>query len=86
MAQSRSEMLDHLEALLHEALKLRARGGAYAKLARAHGCIDGYMRALIELGVADQAELLKLVAEVRSQVDGPATRPMADSHPELGAA
>lgn len=85
MAQSRSEMFDHLKGLLRDALKLRAQGGAYAKLARAHGCIDGYMRAMIEMGVADQAELLRLVADVRAAVDGPATRALSDSQHELDA-
>ncbi len=85
MVQSRTEMFHHLEALLREALELRTRGGAYAKLARAHGCIDGYMRAMIEMGIAEQTELLRLVADVRAKVDGPATRPLTDSQHELDA-
>ena len=42
---------------------LRASGAAYAKLARAHGYVDGYMRVLLETGVAEHKELLALVSD-----------------------
>ena len=76
MAKEKStrELLDHLRALLREAFLLRKHGAVYAKIARAHGYADGYMRMLTESGLADTRTLLALVAEVRESVDGPATQ------------
>ena len=71
---SKAEMLDELRNMLRDVLALRAEGVAYARLARAHGYIDGYMRALIETGIADQKELLSLVSQERSRALGPGTR------------
>ena len=71
---SKAELLDTLRSLLADALHLRESGVAYAKLARAHGYIDGYMRVLMETGVASQAELLQLVTCQRAASQGPATR------------
>ena len=70
---SKSEMLDNLRAMLRDVFRLRMDGVAYARLARAHGYVDGYMRVLLDTGVADKSELLGIVAEERSKVDGPAT-------------
>jgi hypothetical protein len=74
MSTTKTELLNNLRTMLNDALLLRQRGGAYAKLARAHGYIDGYMRALMETGVANHAELLRVVSEERATVDGPAIR------------
>jgi hypothetical protein len=73
-------MLDNLRVMLKDVFRLRNEGVAYAKLARAHGYVDGYMRSLLELGVAEQRELLEVVAEVRRVTDGPSTRAI---EPEL---
>ncbi len=70
---SKSEMIENLRGLLRDVFRLRNEGAAYAKIARAHGYIDGYMRLMMESGIADKHELLKLVAAERHQVDGPAT-------------
>jgi hypothetical protein len=70
---TKRELLENLRTMLREALHLRESGVAYAKLARAHGYIDGYMRVLMETGVATQAELLHLVSSVRASSQGPAT-------------
>lgn len=70
---SKSEMLETLRAMLRDVFRLRMDGVAYARLARAHGYVDGYMRVLLETGIADKGELLDIVAEERSKVDGPAT-------------
>jgi hypothetical protein len=72
MFTDKSEMLQTLRQMLREVLELRSRGAAYARLARAHGYIDGYMRGLMEGGFATHAELLAIVAEVRAEMDGPA--------------
>jgi hypothetical protein len=71
--QSNYELLENLRGMVRDMLKLRTEGGAYAKLARAHGYVDGYMRVLLEAGIADQKTLLVLVAEERRKHDGPAT-------------
>jgi hypothetical protein len=70
---SKAQMLDTLRVMLKDVFRLRSDGVAYARLARAHGYVDGYMRALLETGIADKNELLSLVAAERAQVDGPAT-------------
>ncbi len=54
-----------LRGLLREVLEARFTGGSYAKLARAHGYADGYMRAMLDAGLADSAEMLRLVGSVR---------------------
>lgn len=71
---SKLEMLQNLRMLLREAFVLRNRGAAHAKIARAQGYADGYMRGLVETHVADQRELLRLVSEERCTIDGPATQ------------
>jgi hypothetical protein len=71
--QGDRELLDNLRGMVRDMLKLRRDGGAYAKLARAHGYVDGYMRVLLETGVADSKTLLALVAEERARFEGPAT-------------
>ncbi|MEM7604474.1 MAG: hypothetical protein AAF411_03885 [Myxococcota bacterium] len=58
-------LLRTLKDLLREVLHARFDGAAYAKLARAHGYADGYMRALLDSGLVSQKELLKLVGEER---------------------
>ena len=70
---SKAQMLDTLRVMLKDVFRLRSDGVAYARLARAHGYVDGYMRALLESGIADKNELLSLVAAERAHVDGPAT-------------
>jgi hypothetical protein len=76
MAQFKStaELVEQLRSLLREAFALRQQGAAYAAIQRAHGYADGYMRMLMDSGMMDARSLLSLVAEVRREVDGPATR------------
>jgi hypothetical protein len=74
---SKAEMLENLRTMLRDVFRLRNDGVTYARLARAHGYVDGYMRALLESNVADKAELLALVAAEREAVDGPATSTLA---------
>jgi hypothetical protein len=70
---SKSAMLDNLRSMLNEVFKLRREGSAYARLARQHGYVDGYMRMLLEAGIATRSELLDVVAAERVRTDGPAT-------------
>ena len=73
---SKAEMLDSLRMMLRDVFRLRAEGVPYARLARAHGYVDGYMRALLEATITDKQELLGLVAEERQRMHGPATTPV----------
>jgi hypothetical protein len=77
--QSKTELLNNLRAMVQDMLRLRAEGGAYAKLARAHGYVDGYMRVLLESGMADQKSLLAIVSEERRKFDGPAVAELSDA-------
>jgi hypothetical protein len=70
---SKSEMLQNLRMLLREAFRLRNQGAAYAKISRAQGYADGYIRMLLDAQLVDQRELLRLIGEERCTVDGPAT-------------
>ena len=70
---SKTEMLENLRGMLRDVLRLRTEGVAYARLSRAHGYLDGYMRVLLETGLFSQKELLALISEERNLHDGPAT-------------
>ena len=72
--RSKAEMLVQLRAFLADVFRLRTQGAAYAKLARAQGYVDGYMRSMVDVGLVTQRELLTIVAQQREVVDGPATR------------
>jgi hypothetical protein len=75
---SKSEMLQKLRMYLREAFRLRNQGAAYAKIARAQGYADGYMRMLLDARIVEQRELLGLIGEERSSIDGPATARVED--------
>lgn len=64
---STDELKNNLRDLLREVLEARFQGGAYAKLARAHGYADGYMRALLDAGLIDKRELLQIVGTERQR-------------------
>ncbi|MBX3181797.1 MAG: hypothetical protein KIT72_11955 [Polyangiaceae bacterium] len=74
---SKAELLDNLRAMLRDVFQLRSEGVAYARLARAHGYIDGCMRVMLETQVVTKQELLALVAEERQAALGPATATVA---------
>ncbi len=71
--KSKTELLSELEKMLHDVFAARAAGTSHPKMARAHGYVDGYMRVLLDTGLASKEELLALVAEKRSAIFGPAT-------------
>ncbi len=75
--RSKSEMLAHLRTLLTDVFRLRTQGAAYAKLAQAQGCADGYMRSMMDVGLVTERELLTFIAEQRRIVDGPATEELS---------
>jgi hypothetical protein len=70
--QTKDEVLEELRAMFRNVLVATAAGGNHARLSRARGCVDGYMRALLDLGIATRAELLDLVAVERERANGPA--------------
>ncbi len=72
--KNKRELLEDLRGMLREAFHLREQGVAYAKLARTHGYVDGFMRVLLETGMVTQKELLALVTATRAEALGPGTR------------
>lgn len=64
--------------MLKDVFVATATGHVYARVARAHGYVDGFMRALLDTGFATKAELLALVAQEREQISGPAMRSTLD--------
>jgi hypothetical protein len=83
--RTKTEVLSELQTMLRDLLAAAAAGAGRARIARAHGYVDGYMRALLDLGVADQAELLQLVASERERVSGPAVRVLDPSPGEVAS-
>lgn len=76
--KDKTEVLSDLRRMLGDVFAAKAQGEAYGKLARAHGYVDGYMRALLELGFATKDELVDLVNSERERSSGPAIHSMAD--------
>jgi hypothetical protein len=84
--RTKAEVLSELQTMLRDLLAAAAVGGGRARIARAHGYVDGYMRALLDLGVAEQPELLQLVAVERERASGPAIRVLDPSSSDTAAA
>ena len=74
---SREAWLENLRGLLNDAFTLQQKGALGARIGRAYGMVDGYMRALVELGLASQKELGLVVAEERTKRLGPASTSVA---------
>lgn len=64
---SKQELLERVQELVRQVTEARFEGAMYAKLARAHGYTDGYMRALMDAGLIDRDSLLKAVAQARRE-------------------
>jgi hypothetical protein len=65
---SKKMLLDRVRELVADVTRARFAGGAYAKLARAHGYADGYMRALLDAELVDRTELILAVGSERERV------------------
>jgi hypothetical protein len=76
--QPKALVLDELKGMLKDIFAATASGNAYARVARAHGYVDGFMRALLDTGFATKAELLAIVAQEREQISGPALHSTLD--------
>lgn len=74
--RAKSELLSELRTMLRDVFALRATGQLETRVGRAHGYVDGFMRALLDTGVATKNELLCIVSEERERISGPALRTM----------
>ena len=74
---SKGELLDRVRELVVDVTRARFEGTAYAKLSRAHGYADGYMRALLDAGLVDRDTLLRAVGDARRDVVEGETAPRA---------
>jgi hypothetical protein len=83
--RTKTDMLDELKVMLYDALLAKTRGATYPRLARAHGYVDGYMKALLDAGISTNQELLSLVSQARSTVDGPALAETASTDAGVAA-
>lgn len=79
MPVSKVAMIAELKRLLTEAFEAQRRGALQSRLGRSFGYIDGYMRVMIDAGVASESELLELVAYERVRHSGPATKQLSPS-------
>jgi hypothetical protein len=70
----KAEVISELRTMLADVFAAKEKGEAYGRLARAHGYVDGFMRALLEIGFVTKAELLDIVNEERDRASGPALR------------
>jgi hypothetical protein len=77
---AKDELKDALRRLLRDVLEARFKGGNYGKLARAHGYADGYMRAMLDAGIVERGELLKLVCTERQRFVEEAPRTVVAAH------
>jgi hypothetical protein len=66
---SKHETLKILGGLLSELFEARDKGADSARVYRAQGLADGYMRALTDLAVINDTEMLKFVNEERRRVE-----------------
>lgn len=64
----REELLDRVRALVADVTRARFAGGPHARLMRAHGYADGYMRALLDAGLVDRGTLIEAVGAARHGV------------------
>jgi hypothetical protein len=84
--RSKAEVMAEIRTMLGDVLATSAAGTRYTRVARAHGYVDGYMRALLDLGAASRVELIELVAAERERVNGPAIGTLEGSPDEVAVA
>ena len=68
--QTKNEVLEQVRTMFRQVLAASAAGGG-SRVLRARGCVDGYMRALLDLYIASRAELLDVIRAERERADGP---------------
>jgi hypothetical protein len=75
--KDKADVIEEVRRMLSDVFAAQASGETYGRLARAHGYVDGYMRALLDLGFVSKDELVELVNGERER-SSPAMRPRAD--------
>jgi hypothetical protein len=68
------ELVLEVRKLLRSAIEARYRGDLHAHKVRPQAYADGYMQALSDAGLLAPDELLQLVAETRTELDGEPVR------------
>ncbi len=86
MIKAKAELLTELRGMLRDVFVAKAAGQEYGRLARAHGYVDGFMKVILDAGIATKAEVLEIVAAERERVSGPALRTLSDLDAETAAA
>ncbi len=66
MGKQRHSLLK-LRKMMHELFDARFEGAEAIRIVRAQGLADGYMRALSDLGVVKERELLDLIDDERKK-------------------
>jgi hypothetical protein len=84
--RTKTEVLSELQTMIRDLIAAAAAGVGRGRIARAHGYVDGYMRALLDVGLTDQRELLQLVASERERANGPAVRILDPESGNIAAA
>lgn len=84
--RDRSELLMDLRSMLADIFVAKAAGETHTRLSRAHGYVDGFMRALLETGTVTKEELLEIVAAERERASGPAMRTLDPKTGDVRAA
>lgn len=75
---AKSELLNELRGMLRDVFVAKEAGQPAHRLARAHGYVDGFMKALLDSGLATKGELLEIVAAERERAAGPALRTLSE--------
>ena len=75
----RTHTLGRLRAIVHELYDARYDGADAARIMRAQGLADGYMRALSDMGVARDSELLALIDKAQRQAAAKYSKKYASS-------
>jgi hypothetical protein len=65
--KDKSEVIAKVRSMLADVFAAKAQGESYERLARAHGYVDGYMRALLELRIVSRDELVAAVNAERER-------------------
>jgi hypothetical protein len=78
-------LVHSLRQLLRDMFLLREQGVAHTRYARALGYVDGYMQALIQADLANEQELLAVVAQERERVNGPGSAELTPESADVRA-
>lgn len=71
--------LIRLRDMVRELYDARYAGAEASRIVRAQGLADGYMRALSDLGIARDSELLELIENAKRQVAAKHATRVADT-------